>query len=140
MKVQDIMTRHVECVTPETSLRAAAQKMKELDVGPLPVCDNDRIAGVVTDRDIAIRGVAAGLDPETTTVREVMSSGAACCFEDDDIEEAEAIMQEKQIRRLMVLNRDNRLVGILSLGDLAVRTHGNSHTAETLEEISKPVH
>jgi CBS domain-containing protein len=114
--------------------------MKNLDVGPLPVCENDRIVGIITDRDITVRGVCEGCDPKITMVRYVMTPGVVYCFEDQDIQEAAELMREKRIRRLAVLNRNKRLVGIVSLGDLALET-GDEHLAwETLEKVSEPVH
>ncbi len=138
MKVKDVMTRGVECVAPDATLQDAARKMKDLDVGPLPVCDNDRLAGVVTDRDIAVRAVADGRDPKTTRVRDVMSSGVTWCFEDDDVKDAARLMREKQLRRLVVLDRDKRLAGIVSLGDLAVETGDRRLAGKTLEKVSQP--
>jgi CBS domain-containing protein len=111
--------------------------MRELDVGMLPVCDNDRLVGTVTDRDITIRGVARGLDPKSTPVREVMTHEVVCCFEEQSIEEAGRLMEERQIRRLPVINQDKRLVGIVSLGDLAVRTHSGILAGEVLEQVSE---
>jgi CBS domain-containing protein len=138
MRVRDVMTRGVECVPPDATLQEAARKMRDLDVGPLPVCDKDRLAGMLTDRDITVRAVAEGRDPKTAKVRDFMTEGIDYCFEDDDAESAARQMREKQIRRLVVLNRDKRLVGIVSLGDLAVKT-GDEHLAgKTLEEVSEP--
>jgi CBS domain-containing protein len=122
MQVREVMTPEVEVISPETTLAEAAQKMKSLDVGPLPVGERDRLVGMVTDRDITVRATAAGRDPNTTKVREVMTEQVFYCFEDESIEQAAEIMERAQIRRLMVLNRDKRLVGIVSLGDLAVET------------------
>ncbi|SRR5579884_2183092 len=138
MLVREVMTREVECVAPDATLQQAAQKMRDLDVGPLPVCDNDRLAGMITDRDIAVRAVAEGRDPKATRVRDAMTAGVDYCFEDDDVGQAARVMKEKQIRRLAVLNHDKRLVGIVSLGDLAVET-GDAHLAgHTLERVSEP--
>ena len=138
MKVKDVMTRGAECVRPEATLQEAAQKMKSLDVGPLPVCDNDRLVGMLTDRDITVRAVAEGKDPRATRVRDAMTEGICYCFEDDDVADAARLMKEQQIRRLVVLNRDKRLAGIVSLGDLAVET-GDEHLAgQTLEHVSQP--
>jgi CBS domain-containing protein len=111
--------------------------MRDLDCGVMPVCDNDRLAGIITDRDIAIRAVAEGCDPSRTRVSEIMSEGVEYCFQDDDLSDAEDLMRRNQIRRLIVLNRDKRLVGILSLGDVAMRGDEES-VGETLEEISEP--
>src|SRR5690242_2022236 len=98
MWIRDIMTRDVECVGPDDTLQEAALKMKELDVGPMPVCDHDRIAGMLTDRDITIRAVAEGRDPRSTRVRDVMTRDVVACCEDDAVEEAARLMQERQIR------------------------------------------
>jgi CBS domain-containing protein len=139
MQVKSVMTRGAECIGPASSLQEAARKMKDLDVGVLPVCgDNDRLAGMITDRDITVRAVAAARDPRTTTVKDVMSLEVVYCFEDDDVQEAARLMKEHQIRRLVVLNGDKRLVGVVSLGDLAVET-GDEHLAgSTLEKVSLP--
>lgn len=138
MQVRDIMTRSVECVSPEDSLQVAAAKMKDLDVGPLPVCDGDRLAGMITDRDITIRATAKGLDPQKTKVRDVMSDEVLYCFEDQDVREAARNMQEQQVRRLVVLNGDKRLVGIVSLGDIATETADTQQAGEVLEQVSEP--
>jgi CBS domain-containing protein len=140
MKVKDVMTRGAECICPDASLKDAAQMMKDLDVGPLPVCENDRIVGFITDRDIVIRGVCEGCDNTATKVSDVMTPGIVYCFEGQDVEEAADIMREKQIRRLAVLDDKKRLVGIVSLGDLAVETHDDQLAGETLERISEPAH
>jgi len=140
MKLKDIMTRKVEVVSPDSTLQDAAAKMKGIDVGPMPVCDGDRLVGMLTDRDITVRAVAAGRDPRTTKVRDVMTPEVVWCFEDQDIREAAKVMQEKQIRRLVVLNRDKRLTGIVSLADLAVDTGDTKLAGRTVEEISEPSH
>jgi len=138
MQVKNVMTRGAECVRPETTLQEAAQKMKSLDVGPLPVCDNDRLVGMLTDRDITVRAVAEGKDPRATRVRDAMTEGISYCFEDDDVADAARVMKERQVRRLVVLDRNKRLAGIVSLGDLAVET-GDEHLAgKTLEHVSQP--
>jgi CBS domain-containing protein len=134
MVLREIMTTHVEVVHPEATLKEAAQKMKALDVGPIPVCDGDRLQGMLTDRDITVRATAEGRDPNTTKVREVMTPDVVYCFEDQDVREAADIMEEKQIRRLVVLNRDKRLVGIVSLGDLATQTGDAELESEELSE------
>src|SRR5262249_2400898 len=138
MWVRDLMTRDVECVWPDDTLQEAALKMKELDVGPLPVCDYDRVVGMLTDRDITIRAVAEGRDPRSTRVRDVMTQNVVACSDDDPVEEAAQLMQERQIRRLLVLDRDRRLVGILSLGDLASETGDPYRTGEVLQDVSEP--
>jgi CBS domain-containing protein len=141
MQVSDIMTRGCECIAPDASLQEAARKMRDLNVGPLPVCsDKERLVGILTDRDIAVRAIAEGLDPRIARVDQVMTPGIVFCFEDQDIEEAAQIMEEKQIRRLVVLNRNKRMVGIVSLGDLAVAANDENLAGEALECISEPVH
>jgi len=138
MKVSEVMTPGCECTHPDASLQEVAEKMRSRDIGPLPVCDNDRIVGVVTDRDVTVRGTAEGRDPKTARVRDVMSPGVVWCFDDDDVEEASRKMKEKQIRRLVVLNHDKRAVGVVSLGDLAVQT-GDRHLAgSTVQAVSQP--
>jgi len=136
MQVREVMSRNVECVRPDDTLQHAACKMRDLDVGPVPVCDNDRLAGMLTDRDVTIRAVAEGWDPKQKHVRDVMSEGIVYCFEDQDVQEASRMMQEKQIRRLVVLNRDKRMVGIVSLGDLAVKPGAEGEASKALEGVS----
>jgi CBS domain-containing protein len=140
MQVRKIMTEDVRCIPPETTLQEAARQMRDLDVGPLPVCDQDRLTGVLTDRDITVRAVAEGLDPTATPVRDVMTTEVAYCFDDDDVEDCARLMKEKQIRRVLVLDRSKRLVGIVSLGDLALEGRDEELSAETLEAVSQPVH
>ena len=113
-------------------------RMKDLDVGALPVCENDKLVGVVTDRDIAVRSVAAGHNPQDDHVQDVMTRGIVYCFDDQDVRDAARIMHEKQVRRLPVLNRNKRLVGIVSLGDLATATGDEALAGHALEGISEP--
>jgi len=138
MKLKDIMTPNPVCVSPDDSLQDAARKMRDLNVGPMPVCDNNRLAGMLTDRDIVLTSVAEGKDPRTTHVREAMSEGVFYGFEDQDIDEAARTMREKQIRRLLVLNRDKNLVGIVSLGDLATANGDQQQSGAVLQGISEP--
>src|SRR5688500_13816989 len=119
MRVNEAMTRGVEVVDPNTAVRDAARRMRDDNVGSLPVGENDRLIGMVTDRDIVVRSVAENRPPGNTAVREVMSEHVYYCYEDDDIEQAAQIMAEHQVRRLPVLNRNKRLVGIVALADLA---------------------
>jgi CBS domain-containing protein len=112
--------------------------MQQLDIGPLPVCDGDRVVGMLTDRDITVRAVAEGRDPRTTTVRDVMTPDLVYGFEDQDIQDATRLMEQHQIRRLPVLNRAKRLVGMVSLGDLAVRAGNPPLAGEVLEQVSEP--
>jgi CBS domain-containing protein len=140
MKVAEVYTPNPQCISPDSSLMEAAQKMRALDIGMLPVCDNDRLAGAITDRDIAIRAVAEGLDPRGTQVRQVLTPEIHYCFETQSVNEVAQMMEEKQIRRLPVLNEEKRLVGIVSLGDLAVRTGKERLVGEVLECVSEPAH
>jgi CBS domain-containing protein len=136
--VSDIMTRNVQWVSPQESLQRAAQIMDELNVGALPVCDGDRLVGIVTDRDITVRATSAGIAPDEAVVDEVMSTDVRWCFEDQPIDEVMQQMADTQIRRVPVVSHDedHRLLGIVSLGDLA-----NNQAAgidRTLEEVSFP--
>lgn len=138
MQIKDLMTSNVEVIHPEAMLQDAAKKMKDIDVGSLPVCDGQRLVGTLTDRDITIRAVAEGRNPQATAVRDVMTPQVIYCFEDQTVEEAARMMKEKQIRRLPIISRDKRLVGIVSLGDLAVDTHDEVMAGETLTKVSEP--
>src|SRR5512132_4115116 len=119
MQLKDIMTPGVEVIAPEASIYEAAEKMSHRDVGPLPVCEGDRLIGMLTDRDITVRAVAAGRDPLTTTVRDVMTPDVVYGFDDQEVDDAARLMEHYQIRRLPVLNRRQQLVGMVALGDLA---------------------
>src|SRR5437763_16151268 len=125
MKVRDVMTSSVEVASPDDTIEHAARKMAELDAGALPVGEKDKLVGMITDRDIAVRAVAKGLAP-VTPIRRVMSTDVKYCFDDEDVDQVVQNMGDVQIRRLPVVNRDKRLVGIVSLGDIAT-TH--SHLA-----------
>jgi CBS domain-containing protein len=136
MKVSDAMTPEVRMVGPEDSIQEAARLMADMDVGALPVSDDDRLVGMVTDRDIAVRAVAHGKSADTR-VREVMSWEVMYCFEDQDLEDVALNMGDIKVRRLPVVNRDKRLVGIISVGDLA-RFQDAQTTGEALAGISEP--
>jgi CBS domain-containing protein len=136
MKVSEIMSRDVQVARPQESIQSVARRMKEIDAGSLPVCEGDSIQGMVTDRDIALRAVAEGRSFETP-VSEIMTPGVEYIFEDDDADEAADRMAEAQVRRLPVVDRDRRLVGILALGDVAGRLKDKT-TGQTLEDISQP--
>jgi CBS domain-containing protein len=138
MQVSEIMTPHVEVIHPEATLKEAAQKMSRLEIGPLPVCDGEQLVGMLTDRDITIRATAQGCDPNTTRVREAMTSEVVYCFADQEVQIAAQMMQMRQIRRVPVLNRDKQLVGIVSLGDLSVETQDQQLAGQTLENVSEP--
>lgn len=127
MTVHEIMTRKVELVNPNISLKEAAEKMRRSNVGILPVGEDDQLVGMLTDRDITVRATAEGRDPRKTTVRETMSERVYYCFEDQDIADAAAIMMDRKIHRLVVLNHKKKLVGICSLGDLLADDKKVSH-------------
>jgi CBS domain-containing protein len=138
MQLKEIMTPGVEVVTPEATIQEAAEKMRHLDIGPLPVCDGECLVGMLTDRDITVRAVAAGRDPLTTLVREVMTPDVVYGFEDQEVQDAARVMEQYQIRRLPVLNRNKQLVGMVALGDLAVHAGTQPVTTEVLEQVSEP--
>jgi CBS domain-containing protein len=136
-QVADVMTRDVRVVSPKDSIQRAAQCMDELNVGVVPVCDGSKLLGMVTDRDITVRGVAAGKMADSP-VTEVMSEHVRWCYEDQDIDEVMDEMRDAQIRRLPVVDHDKKLVGIVSLGDLADRGSDDKRVGETLKDISTP--
>jgi CBS domain-containing protein len=138
IRVEQIMTRDVETITPNASVWAAARKMRDLNIGFLPVCVASHMVGVVTDRDITIRAVAKGLDPALTTVGDVMTPGLISCLEDQEVEVAGHLMNAHQIRRLVVLDRGKNLVGVVSLGDLAVDALAEPEVGQVLKTISWP--
>jgi CBS domain-containing protein len=137
MQVKEIMSKTVTWVSPDLPLNQAAKKMLDLDIGCLPVGKDDRLVGMITDRDIACRAVAQGHDPAKTTVSDAMSRGISYCFDDEDIEEAAQLMEKKQIHRLPVLNRKKRMVGIVSLGNIALHA-SHELTGEVMEAVSRP--
>jgi CBS domain-containing protein len=137
MKVSEIMTREVETVTPDTTLQEAAKLMARVDAGALPILENDRLSGIITDRDIAVRAVGEGRDPATTKVRDIMSAQVRHVAEDDNVEQVADLMAELQVRRLPVVNRERRVVGIVSLGDIA-REKKPRTAGEALQGISRP--
>ena len=136
MKVSECMTREVRIANPDETVRDAARAMADIDAGVLPVGENDRLVGMVTDRDIAIRGVAEGKGPDAK-VRDVMSREVMYCFADQDVDEVARNMGDIQVRRLPVVDRSKRLVGILSLGDLALGD-GSRGAGDALSGISRP--
>ncbi len=137
MQIKDIMSTNVQVTYPNCTLLEAADRMKVLDIGALPVCDGDQVVGMITDRDITVRAIAEGLDPWTTMVREIMTADAVCCYAYQEVVEAARLMKDRQIRRLMVLDRRQRLVGVISLGDIAVGTADDLLAGETLEKVSE---
>jgi len=137
MQVSEIISRDVETIDPAATVREAAQRMRSMDVGSLPVCDGAHLLGMITDRDITIRAIADGRDPAQTPVRDAMTPNVEYVFEDDDVQRAAQIMQDKQIRRLPVVSRDKKLVGIVALGDIA-RTGDDRLSGNALQDISDP--
>ncbi len=136
-QLKDLMSRDVKVISPDMTVAQAAQTMRDGDFGMMPVGENDRMIGTISDRDIAIRAVAEGKDA-STKVRDVMSEGLAWAYEDDTVEQGAKIMSERQVRRLPVVNRDKRLVGIVALGDFAVDMSEIRPAAKALAEISRP--
>jgi len=136
-QLKDLMSRNVQVIDPEMTIEDAAIRMRDGDFGMMPVGENDRMIGTISDRDIAIRGVAERKDGGTR-VRDVMSAGVTFAYEDNSVEEAVVLMSEHQVRRLPVLDRSKRLVGIVALGDLAVEHSSTRPAAEALAQISKP--
>jgi CBS domain-containing protein len=136
MRVSEVMTRQVEWIDADATLQAAAAKMKSLDIGPLPVCEQGRVVGMVTDRDITVRATAEGESPTVIRVRDIMTPEVVSCREDQLVSEAARIMEDRQLRRLVVLDDDNHMVGIVSLGDVAVETRDEQLTGTALEGIS----
>ncbi|MGD8701604.1 MAG: CBS domain-containing protein [Desulfosarcina sp.] len=136
MLVKEVMTRDVEYVTNENTLQEAAEKMKELDVGELPIAIGNEAVGVLTDRDIVIRSIAHGNDPKVAKVIDAMTEGIIACYEDDKIEKAAKSMGKHRVRRLPVLNENGNITGMISIGDLASNLD-NSLVGEVLMEISK---
>jgi len=135
MRISDCMSTGVEIASPDDPIRNVARTMREIDAGSMPVGENDRLVGMITDRDIAIRAVAEGLGPDTR-VRSIMSTDLRWCFEDEDVEDVAEQMADHKIRRLPVLSREKRLIGVVSLGDLSQADGASSGHA--LKEISEP--
>jgi CBS domain-containing protein len=139
MKIKEIMTREVEVIHTGDTLKDAAQKMRIRDIGFLPVCEDDRLVGALTDRDIILRSTADGKDPNRRIGRDLISSPIVYCFDDQEVAEAAGLMEEHQIRRVAVIGRkDKRLVGVLSLGDIA-RNDTKETSAKVLQSVSEPI-
>lgn len=136
--IRNLMSRDVQVIGPDDTIAEAARRMRDGNFGMMPVGENDRMVGAISDRDIAVRGVAQGLDG-SATVREVMSDGVCWVYDDESVERAALVMAQYQVRRLPVVNRDKRLVGILALGDVAVKESDREPAAEALCGVSEPV-
>jgi CBS domain-containing protein len=135
MKIREIMTTNVECVPPDTGIQQLANKMKTLDVGFVPICENDRLAGTVTDRDIVVRCLAEGKDAGTCKASDIMTKEVFWSFADQDVKDVAKRMREKDVRRMLILNRDKRLVGVVSIGDIAKVEE--KETGKTLKDIAE---
>ena len=138
VQISEVMTRGVRTLAPSDTVVMAAQAMDELDIGVIPVCEGDRLIGVVTDRDIVVRGIAQGRPVENIALNDVMSADVRSCYEDQSIDEVLEQMRDAQIRRIPVLDHDEHLVGMVSLGDVAVKGDGGDGTSQALEDISQP--
>ncbi|HVE42299.1 MAG TPA: CBS domain-containing protein [Planctomycetota bacterium] len=135
--IRDIMSRDIECASPESTVKDAASALKAHDIGSMPVCEGKRVVGIITDRDITIRAVAEGRDPGSTKVRDVMSKDIVSIREDADLKEAERLMRERQLRRLPVLNGEGNLVGYLAIARIA-RTESPEEAGKVLQGVSQP--
>ncbi len=138
MQIKDVMSRDVQVIPPDLPVKDAACKMRDFDTGFLPVGENDRLIGMITDRDIAVRAVAEGKDTRICQVRDAMTKEVVYCFEDQDTEDAADLMSDRQLHRLPILSRDKRLVGVLSVGDLARKVAGQ--VSKAMEGISRSTH
>ena len=138
VQVSEVMTRGVRTLAPSDTVVMAAQAMDELDIGVIPVCEGDHLIGVVTDRDIVVRGIAQGRPVENIALNDVMSADVRSCYEDQSVDEVLEQMRDAQIRRIPVLDHDEHLVGMVSLGDLAVKGDDGTGTGQALEDISEP--
>ena len=138
MKLNQIMTRDVEVIHPDDTLQTAAEKMRSRDIGFLPVCDGDRLIGVLTDRDLITRALAEGTESKAMLGRDLVTSPAIYCFDDQNVDEAAKLMHDNQIRRLVVLSRDKQMVGVVSLGDLAMNID-DKKSGDVLQSVSEPM-
>ena len=140
MQTKEIMKEEVRLIHPERTLVEAAKKMQQFDIGALPVVDDGKVVGMITDRDILIRAVAEGGNPNETKTGDVMTKDVVTAYDDQDVNEAGKLMKENQIRRLVILNRNNEISGMLSLGDLATAALDRSEKGEVLEKVSEAEH
>lgn len=137
-QIKDVMTAEVVTLSPTAKATQAAEAMKSLNVGAIPICDGKRLLGMVTDRDLVVRVMAEHRNPEMEIIRSIMTTDVDYCYEDQTVEEAAHVMQDRKVRRMPIINHDKELVGIVSLGDVAVKGTDRSTTAEALEHISQP--
>lgn len=139
MQVKELMSKNIASVTPDTPIIEVAKIMKKMNIGSVPVCEGDKVIGILTDRDIVLREVAMGKNIEGVTAKDVMTVGISTAAPEMDVHEAAKLMADKQVRRLPVVEED-RLIGMLALGDLAVRTKLEDNAGDALSDISKPTH
>jgi CBS domain-containing protein len=137
MKVSEIMSRNVVCIGPDTTIKDAAEKMRSLDVGFLPVCEDGHVVGTLTDRDITIRHVADGQNPYRVKARDIMTPNALYVYEDEDVEEVARYMQEHEVRRVLIFDHAQQLVGVVSVGDISKVAGEEFLAGETLREIAE---
>ncbi|MCX7747211.1 MAG: CBS domain-containing protein [Clostridia bacterium] len=137
MKVRDVMTKNVAYINPMSSVTEAAQLMQKHNVGSIPVCDQNGVVGIITDRDIVVRNIAHGTNPQSTPVKDVMTSQVTTATGDMDINVVSDIMSKNQIRRLPVVE-NNKVIGIIALGDIATEPRYDTEASEALSEISRP--
>lgn len=138
MRVAEIMTKDVQTISPADTVEKAATTMDNLNLGALPVCEGDRLCGVITDRDITVRATAAGQSPAECKVGDIMTDEIDYVYDDDDVENAVNKMKQRQIRRLPVIDHSKRLVGVVSLGDLATKAGSDQRASQALEKVSTP--
>lgn len=138
MKIKEVMSTRVATVHADATLRDAAREMRNMDIGVLPVKENDRLVGMITDRDITVRAVAEGKNPDQISVRDAMTSELVSCYEDQNLSEVSRIMQERKVRRIVVLDRQQQLVGIASMGDLTIQSENEQMGGEMLQSVSRP--
>lgn len=136
--LKEIMTPQVDTISPDATAEDASARMKDLNIGAIPVCDEDGLIGMLTDRDLVVRVMAQRRDPKAVRVGEAMTPEVSYCFEDDDVGKAAQLMSQKQIRRLPILSQSKKLVGIVSLGDLAVHGMDTQSSGNVLEQVSHP--
>jgi len=138
MQVKEIMTKEIETISGSASISEAAKKMKSLNVGVVPVIEGNDLVGMITDRDIVIRGLAEKEDVSNVPVKDVMTTQVLSCSAEDSVEDAVKMMEDKQVRRLIALDESGAAVGIVSLGDIAAKAHSDALAGEALEAVSEP--
>jgi CBS domain-containing protein len=138
MILSEVMTRQLQTISPDATVQEAAEKMRSFDIGILPVSENHKLVGTLTDRDISIRAVARGRDPWKTKTREIMTTEVVTCYEDQPVEDAARLMEKNHLHRLLVVTREDEPVGIFSIGDLAVQSGNDCLTGEVVRFVAEP--